>query len=147
MRSTRFKRLDKLTSPPQHASYLKHRRQVVWQVILPVVVSALLLVGVIVLLGMAAFGGTGDLSRWAAISTMWLVIPVAVAGLVLLVILIALNYLAARVVHITPTYTGILQDYAFRAAAVVRRFTKAAVRPVFFLDELTAKARAYLGRR
>ena len=146
MRSTRVKHLDKLTSPPRHTSYLTHRRQVVWQVILPLVLSALLLAGVILLLSMAAFDGTGDLSRWAAISTMWLVLPVTVAGLMLLAILIALNYLTARILHITPTYTGILQDYAFRAAAVVRRFTKAAVRPIFFLDELTVKARAYLGR-
>ena len=147
MRSTRFKGLDKLTSPPQHTSYLTHRRQVLWQVILPVVLGALLLVAVIVLLSMAAVGGTGDLSRWAAISTMWLVIPVTLAGLLVLVVLIALNYLTARILHVIPTYTGIVQDYAYRLAGVVRRFTKAAVRPIFFLDELTTKAKAYLGRR
>lgn len=147
MRSARSKHLERLTSPPQHASYRAHRRQVVWQVILPVVVSALLLAAAIVLLSRAAFGGTSDLGRWAAISTIWIVLPVMLVGVLLLVILIALNYLAARVLHITPTYTGIVQDYAFRAAALVRRFTKAAVRPIFFLDELTAKAKAYLGRK
>ncbi|MFT3892001.1 MAG: hypothetical protein QM730_10235 [Anaerolineales bacterium] len=41
----------KATIPqPVHESYLKHRKQVVWQVIMPVVVASFLCVALIVLI-------------------------------------------------------------------------------------------------
>ena len=140
-------RFDRLSATPEHTSYRMHRKQVVWQVILPVLLAALLLVGLIVLISLSTFRGGGDAGRWAAISTIWIVIPVLGAGLVLLILLIAVNYLIARLVQITPAYTGIAQDYVFRGAAIVMRVTKAIVKPVFFLDNLVANIKAFMERR
>jgi uncharacterized membrane protein len=132
---------------PEHTSYLTHRKQVVWQVILPVVLAAMLLIGLIVLISLSTFRGGGDVARWAAISTIWIVIPILVAGLVILVLLIGVNYLVARLAQLIPNYTGIAQDYVFRAAGVIKRMTKAVVKPVFILDNLTANIKAFIGRR
>lgn len=140
-------RLDKLSRAPQHASYLEHRKQVIWQVILPVLLAALLLIGLILWVSMATFGGTGDVSRWAAISTIWLVIPFLVAGLIVLIVLLGVSYLLGRLLQITPTYTGIAQDYVFRAAGIIQRITAAVVKPVIYLDGLAANIRAFLRRR
>jgi hypothetical protein len=139
--------LDKLRQPPKHASYRAHRKQVIWQVILPVALAAVLLVALIAWIAMTAFGGGSELGRWAAISTMWIMLPVIVLGLVALVILCGVIYLAGRVLGIIPVYTGIAQDYAFRAEAIVKRITAAAVRPVFWLDEAGAYVRALFGRK
>ncbi len=132
---------------PEHSSYLAYRKQVVWQVIMPVVLAALLLVGLIVLISVSTFRGGGEVGRWAAISTIWIIFPVLVAGLVILMLLIAFIYLVGRLLHITPTYTGLAQDYVFRVSAVIKRLTKAVIKPVFFFDNLAANIKGFIGRR
>ena len=96
--------------PPEHYSYQLHRRQRTTQIILPVVIVTLLLVGMIVLMSFATFKSNGDVSRWAAISTIWIIIPALLAGLILLAILLGLIYLMARALSGLPHYTGIAQD-------------------------------------
>jgi hypothetical protein len=136
----------KVTLPhPQHESYLKHRRQVTRQIILPMALSALALIALIVLIGVATFRDNGDVGRWAAISTIWIVIPIMVASLLFLVLLGGLIYLMARLLGILPTYTGLAQDYVHLGAVYVKRFTEAAVKPVFAVDGLAAYFKAIFG--
>ena len=85
------------------------------QIILPVVLSALVLIGMIVLISFATFKSGGDVGRWAAISTIWIIIPALIAGLIVLAILIGLIYLMARALGALPHYTGIAQDYVYIA--------------------------------
>ncbi len=132
---------------PKHTSYRAHRRQFVWQILLPVVLSALLLIALIVLICIAAFRGDGDVSRWAAISTIWIVIPIILASLIFLLLLVGLVYLMARLLSILPVYTGAAQDYVYRGAGYVRRFTDAAVKPVFWIEGINANLRGFLGRK
>jgi hypothetical protein len=132
---------------PQHASYLAHRRQVIWQVILPMVLTVLLLIALVAWISLATFRGGADVSRWAAISTIWIVLPVLLAGLIVLIVLLGINYLVMRLRGITPTYTGLAQDYVFRGAAVVKRVTKAAVQPVFLIDRLVGNVKGFIGRQ
>ena len=132
---------------PVHESYKRHRRELAWQIILPVVLSALLIVALIVLVNLATFNEGGDVARWAAISTMWIIIPVMLAGLVLFVLLGALVYGMKRLLEITPTYTGMAQDYVHKAASYVKRVADLAVRPVLFLDGIGASIKRLLGRK
>lgn len=138
--------INKLTARPRHASYMEHRRQMIWQVILPVVLAALLMAGLIVWICLATFQGQGEVGRWAAISTIWIILPLIIVALIAFLLLCGLVYLMARLLHLIPTYTGIAQDYAFRAEAVVKRTTATAVRPIFMLDEIGARFRAFIGR-
>jgi uncharacterized membrane protein len=132
---------------PVHESYKRHRRELAWQIILPVVLSALLIVALIVLVNLATFNAGGDVARWAAISTMWIIIPVMLAGLVLFALLGALVYGMKRLLEITPTYTGLAQDYVHKAASYVKRVADMAVRPVLFIDSIGASIRRLLGRK
>lgn len=118
-----------------------------WQIILPVALTALFIVVLIVLINIATFNAGGDVGRWAAISTIWIVIPVMVAGLLLLALIVALVYLMKRLLGITPTYTGLAQDYVHKAAAYVKRSTEMAVKPVLFLDGIGASIKAFFGRK
>lgn len=132
---------------PIHESYKRHRRELVWQIILPVALTALLIVVLIVLINIATFNQGGDVGRWAAVSTIWIVIPVMVAGLILLALLVALVYLMKRLLGITPTYTGMAQDFIHKAAAYLKRGTEMAVKPVLFLDGIGASIKAFFGRK
>jgi len=135
--------------PPQpvHESYKKHRRDLAWQIILPVALSALVIVALIVLINIATFNEGGDVARWAAISTIWIVIPVMLAGLILLALLVALVYGMKRLLDVAPTYTGMAQDYVHIAAGYIKRGAEMAVKPVLFLDGVGASIRRLLGRK
>lgn len=131
---------------PQHYSYLKHRKQVVRQIILPVVIAAVLMIALIVLISLVTFNSNGDVGRWAAISTIWIIIPAILAGLILLAILVGLIYLMARALSALPTYTGIAQDYVYKAKAYIIRGADMAAKPIIAVDGFIEKIRAFFER-
>ena len=134
----------KATIPqPVHESYLKHRKQVVWQVILPVVLTSLLIVALIMLINIATFNQGGDVERWAAISTIWIVIPIMVGMLIFLALMVGLVYLMKKLLGVTPTYTGMAQDYVYIGASYVRRALDAIVEPVLKLNGILASINAF----
>ena len=118
---------ERLKTPPVHYSYLKHRKQVMQKIILPVVLSALVLVGIVVWVSIATFSQGGDVGRWAAISTIWVIIPMLVGGLVVLAILGGLIYGMAKLLGALPYYTGIAQDYVIIARGYIIRAADMAV--------------------
>lgn len=131
----------------ERASTQAHRQQVIWQIILPVGLSTLACLGLILLISLSTFQANGDTARWAAISTIWIVIPLLVVGLLILLLLGALIYLLARLLHIAPTYTQMIQDYVYRGTAHVRRFSEASVQPILFLEGLRASIKAFFRRK
>jgi uncharacterized membrane protein len=132
---------------PVHESYKKHRRELAWQIILPMVLTVIGFAALIVLISFATFEGDGDVGRWAAISTIWIVIPVMLAGLILFALIGALVYLMKRLLDVAPTYTGLAQDYVHKAAGYVKRGADVAVKPVLFLDGVGASVRRLFGRK
>lgn len=118
-----------------------------WQIILPMTLASLLFVALIVLINVATFQQGGDVARWAAVSTIWIIVPVMIAGLILLVILVALVYLMKRLLGITPHYTGLAQDYVNKAVVYVKRGTELTVRPVLWLNGIGASVKAFFGRK
>ena len=133
--------------PPVHESYKRHRQEVAWKIILPVVLSAILIVGLIVLVNIATFRDNGDVGRWAAISTIWIVIPVIVAGLIFLIILGGIVYLFKYLLNIAPVYTGKAQDFVYRIAGYIRRIADVVVKPVIVLDGIGASMKKLVGRK
>src|SRR5512140_1430038 len=106
---------------PQHPSYLKHRRQTAWQILVPMIVAGLVLVAAIYLLVAGTFQGNGDVDRWAAISTIWLTIPVMIGALVMLAVVIGMAYLIGRLAGFIPPYTLQAQLFTAKMTAAARR--------------------------
>ena len=125
---------ERLKTPPVHYSYLKHRKQVMQKIILPVVLSALVLVGIVVWVSIATFSQGGDVGRWAAISTIWVIIPMLVGGLVVLAILGGLIYGMAKLLDALPYYTSIAQDYVIIARGYIIRAADMAVKPILAVN-------------
>ena len=133
--------------PPVHESYKRHRSQLAWQIILPMVLAAILFIALVVLINIATFRDNGDVGRWAAVSTIWISIPIIIVSFLLLAILVGIAYLLIRLLQIAPIYTGKAQDFAYKVAGFVTRAADAAARPVIFLDGVGATLKALLGRK
>ena len=131
---------------PEHYSYLLHRKQRTTQIVLPVVISAVLMVSLIALITFVTFNSSGDVGRWAAISTIWIIIPTLLAGLILLAILIGLIYLMAQALHYLPHYTGIAQDYVYIAQAYIMRGADMVAKPVLAANDFIENMKAFFER-
>lgn len=131
---------------PDHPSYKTHRRQLWTQILIPVLIGAAVFLVAPVAAWISALGGTGNVSRWAAISTMWLLIPVMMAGLILLAVLAVAAYLAGKAGEILPRYSYPAQRFAARAAMGTGRAAEMIRRPVLAVRALGSMARARLLR-
>lgn len=97
---------------PVHTSYLQHRKDVMQKIVLPLAAATVLVIVICVLIAIHAFrGGQSDVALWAAISTIWIIIPLMVMALVVVILLFGLVYLLARLLGVTPHYTGLAQHY------------------------------------
>ena len=131
---------------PEHYSYLQHRKQRSTQIILPVIISVILMIALIVLISIVTFNSNGDVGRWAAISTIWIIIPAIFAGLIVLAILVGLIYLMARALSALPTYTGLAQDYVHIAKAYIIRGADMVAKPVLAIDGFIENIKAFFER-
>ena len=129
-----------------HPSYKNHRRQFWLQIFLPMLIAVLFIIAVAVWTGIATFGQDGDSPRWAAISTIWLVIPVMFFSLLFLAILIGLIYLLARALNVIPPYTAKAQYYVNRGANEAKRFSDISTQPVLFIEGIRASIKAFFGK-
>ncbi|GAB4543106.1 MAG: hypothetical protein Fur002_14540 [Anaerolineales bacterium] len=129
-----------------HASYLRHQKERNLQIFLPVILSAITLIALIALLSYATFNKGGDVSRWAAVSTIWLILPMLLGGLVVLALLIALIYGMARLLGALPHYTSLAQDYVHLAQARILHGANTASTFLIDAEERLAKFKAFFKR-
>lgn len=132
---------------PVHESYLKHRKDRTWKIIIPVVVSMVLCLGLVVVVNIATFQWGGDVARWAAISTMWIAIPTMFGMLVFLALLGGMIFLLAKLLNLLPTYTGKAQDIFYKIEGYAQRFADAAAKPIISINSIGAGINRFLGRR
>jgi hypothetical protein len=122
--------MEKISVPrPERESYIKHRRDVTRQIILPMVLVTLVAVAVAALAGFGAAGSNPGVSLWADISLIWLIIPMMVLALVILALMFALVYGMHRLLKISPRYTGIAQAYALWLSAEASIWNDKIVQP------------------
>ena len=132
---------------PVHESYRKHRKDLAWKIIFPVVLSSVLCIGLIVLINLATFSQGGDVQRWADISTMWIAIPTMLGMLIFLALVVGILYLLARLLNITPKYTLMAQDFVYKIESYARRVADAAAKPVISLNSIGASIGRFFGRQ
>lgn len=89
----------------------RHRRQVIWQIIFPVVLAAAGGIFLIVLLSLSTIAGSTASAQWASIATIWLIIPLLVAGVLVALTLAGLIFLIARLTQKLPTFTHLIHTY------------------------------------
>ena len=132
---------------PVHESYVRHRKQRTSQIILPIVLAAILFIGVVVLVIIATANGTGDVGRWAAVSTIWIAIPTCIMGFIFLALFFGLVYLMGRLLGVAPIYTGKAQDFVHKLAIRIRLIADRVVKPIFAVNGVGATIKALLGKK
>ena len=136
-----------LPSSAEHPSFQKHRRELWTQVLLPVIFAALVVIAIATLTAVATFRQDGDVARWAAVSTIWIVIPILIAGLILLVIFLGMIYGMASLLKLIPPYTGYAQRIVWRAQGYIQRGADMAARPILGFEGIMASIRRFFGAK
>jgi hypothetical protein len=117
-------------SPSVHV----HKRQLLWQILVPICVVAALILVVAILV---ATGATAT-RTWADVSTIWLIAPVLVFALLFVTMLGLLIYGFARLLQITPRYTGKAQDFFVLVSAWARSIADGVARPFVWFQQAGA---------
>lgn len=123
---------------PDHPSYQLHRKQVWQQILLPILLTVLIFIAVITLTSIATFRGNGEVGRWAAISTIWILLPVLAAGFILLILLGVMMYLILRLAKLIPSYSYQAQRIFYHIEGGAKRISKMARKPALLFQELGA---------
>ena len=118
-------------SPSVHA----HRRQLAWQILVPFLVAVALVIAAAVLIT----SGAGALTRtWADVSIIWLILPALFFALFLVILLGLLIYAVARLLQLTPHYSGRVQDFLGQFSSWTRKIADGTARPFFWVHQAGA---------
>ena len=123
------------------ATHSAHRRDVLRQITLPLVAGILLLVAAMAGVIWAATTSTPEVSRWADVSLMWLIIPALVFALFFLALLIGITYAITKLLGVLPPYASLIQDYFNIAYLKISQATEVIVMPFVKLNTWVTAAR------
>lgn len=109
-----------------------HRRQVLWQIWVPLGVSLAMMLALMVLtvLGTGNPAGSISVTKWSHLSAVFLILPVLFISLMTMLVLFACVYGLNRLLGAAPKYLRVAQLYAARGAAYARHYANRAVNPV-----------------
>jgi energy-coupling factor transporter transmembrane protein EcfT len=110
------------TPSPNRPSYLKHRRETNLQILLPIILTSLLTVALFALIVYATFAQDGQVEQWAAVSTIWIVLPLLLVLLVMFALVAGMVYGMHRLLKIAPDYTGLAQAYVQMITAKINHY-------------------------
>jgi hypothetical protein len=108
---------------------VRHRNQTLWQIYLPLVVgfAAFLVLGILVVLSQET--GNPELSRWAAIATIWLVLPLLAFGVVALLANLLFIFLFSKINSALPDYGRLARFYTYRLSKQIQHLADRLVEP------------------
>jgi hypothetical protein len=111
-----------------------HRRQLAWQILVPffVVTAFIFFVAVLV-----ATGATAT-RAWADVSTIWVLAPMLVFALLFVAVLGVLIYGIAKLLQVTPRYTGKAQDFFALLSSWARIISDGAAKPFVWFQQAGA---------
>ncbi len=120
-------------------TYRQHRREVWWQVFLPLVIGILVIGSVSGGLVAAEYR---DASVWADVSLIWLILPVCFLALIPFAIFAALLVGATLGLQRLPPLALMLQQSMKQVEDAVKRGADRAAEPVLRIGGFTARLRA-----
>ncbi len=97
----------------KESSYFKeqHKREVLWQIWLPVGFGAIAMLALGLLSAFSLQSGADASIRWGHIASIWLILPVFVTGLFVFFFLIGVIIAVGKIASILPHYAEIIQMY------------------------------------
>jgi hypothetical protein len=141
---SRFEHIQR--NPKTHA---EHRREVFWQIILPLLIGVLLLLAALAGIIVSAVQPVSDVRRWADVSLLWLILPSLFFALLCLVALVGMVFLVSLILNKLPPLAAMVQLYFEVAREKVGQVSDRLVEPVIKINGFRAALRYIrsLGRR
>jgi len=133
----------KITLSP---SLKTHRKQAFWQIIFPLVLGSLIVVGLAVWAVLASSPNHSVTVYWANLSVIIVTIFIIIFGILLLALIIGLTYGVIKLRQYTPIYTQIVQAYAYRTAGIIIRYADHSVKPVYIIHGIGSGIKAFMDR-
>lgn len=120
-------------------TYLAHKRQVFYQITLPLVISGVL----VLFLGVLATQATDSkVSTWADISLIMMILPTMIAALLFLLLTAGSIFLMVKLLPIIPPYAHYIQEWFAYVASRARVYTDKSVEPIMRVNGFFASTRA-----
>lgn len=133
-------------SPPAPRNLVtqqKHRQEVLWQVTLPLVLGGGLILATAILTVWSGVSNRGDVSLWADISLIWLILPWLLFTLIFIAILAGLVYAVTMMITGLPPLAYRIQVGFRRASVLVRSYSDRLVEPVLRANGAQARVKAF----
>jgi len=119
-----------------------HRHEVFWQITFPFAIALLLILCMVAGLILVGVKGLGDISRWADIALIWLLIPVIILTLISFFAVTGFIYLITRLLGVLPGYARLGQDYVYLFQVRSKKIANQVVEPFLKLRSFKAGAEA-----
>jgi hypothetical protein len=121
----------------------RHKREVLWQIILPLILGIILFLGASVLV---TLGASGEVSRWAEATLVWLIVPWLVVSIVAIAALVGLVYGVVKLIQVVPFAFFRLNNFIHRVQGFVSQAEDKAVEPVLKIASLRGRLHALRSR-
>ncbi len=129
---------------PNPVTRSRHQQQMWIQILLPVLVGAALIIFLAV---MTAVASDPQVVRFSDISIIFLILPTAVTGLIVLAVFGAIIFLLARLLKIVPSYAHLTQIYLERVTEIIKGMADKAADPVVAIESGYAGFKVLFQRR
>ena len=121
--------------PVYSSSAHVHKRQRLWQILVPFLVFTGLILALASLFASKVIPST---PAWADVSIIWLIIPMLVFALLFLAVLVFLIYAIAKLLQGIPRFTGKIQDFLTSISGWTRKITDGIASPVIWFNQAGA---------
>lgn len=118
---------------------LEHRRQMTWQVWVPLGASILIFLGLAGLVVAGALTKSDQIERWGSLSAVWIILPVLFVGLIFLPILVACIFGMSKLLVKMPDWMLKLLMGVVQIGQVTRHAADSSTRPVMTVNEVQAR--------
>lgn len=127
-------------------TYQKHRHEVLWQITVPLVVGAIVILIPAVLVLLASVTGISQLTKLAQVSLIWLIIIGMVISLLVMIMTVVMIYTTSAILRNTSPIARQIQDTFLFIGLRVNQYADKAVEPILRIQSFTASL-GVLGRR
>jgi len=134
----------KIPTSHKAASYQAHRRDLIWQILVPIVVALLVVIATFVFV---ATGSSGTASLWADISMIWLLIPLLFIAFITLIILGGIIYGMAMLLKATPIYTQKLYRLIRLVTQKIENVADEIAKPILFVEGISAGIKRFFQQK
>lgn len=135
----------KLTDQPS-PTIQAHRRQVAWQIGVPLGLAGLLFLAACVLVIVGGSRSTFDTGLGMSVSAIFLLLPVLFTCLIFMAISAGLIYLMAKLLGILPGYTRLAQFYVRAFSQIISGYAAKSIQPILAIQGFQAAVKRFFRR-